>query len=56
MQLSALTENLATLRTELKSAHEKLFNIEEIKAEKAGNLSHEYIIYYVLPLKILKHV
>lgn len=36
MQLTALTENLANVRGELKLAHEKLATIEQIKAEKAG--------------------
>jgi uncharacterized protein (DUF3084 family) len=34
MQLSALTENLSTLRSELKIAHEKLIDFEHIKSEK----------------------
>ena len=36
MQLGALTENLAAVRTELKLNHEKLAQIDQIKAEKAG--------------------
>ena len=36
MQLSALTENLANIRSELKSTREQLLNIEEIKLEKTG--------------------
>lgn len=36
MQLSALTENLATVRGELKTTQEKLFSFEIIKNEKAG--------------------
>lgn len=36
MQLAALTENLATVRSELKMAHEKLVGFELIKSEKAG--------------------
>jgi uncharacterized protein (DUF3084 family) len=34
MQLSALTENLSTVRSELKVAHEKLIDFEQIKSEK----------------------
>lgn len=36
MQLAALTENLATLRVEIKSANEKLATLEQIKSQKAG--------------------
>jgi hypothetical protein len=36
MQLAALTENLAAVRTELKLNHEKLAQIDQIKAEKTG--------------------
>ena len=36
MQLSALKENLATVRTELKAANETVARVEQIKAEKAG--------------------
>jgi len=35
MQLSALTENLSTVRSELKLAHEKLIDFEVIKSDKA---------------------
>jgi hypothetical protein len=41
MQLTALKENLATVRTELRSTNEKLSNVEQIKAEKAGLLVRE---------------
>ncbi len=34
MQLLALTENLSTVRSELKLAHEKLIDFEVIKSEK----------------------
>jgi len=34
MQLLALTENLSTVRSELKFAHEKLIDFEVIKSEK----------------------
>ena len=34
MQLTALTENLSTVRSELKLAHEKLLDFEKIKLEK----------------------
>ncbi|CAF4094455.1 unnamed protein product, partial [Rotaria sordida] len=34
MQLSALTENLATVRSELRTTNEKLSNVEQIKSEK----------------------
>ena len=36
MQLSALKENLATVRTELRAANEKVAQVEQIKTEKAG--------------------
>lgn len=36
MQLSALTENLATVRTELRATHEKLTHLQNVKTEKAG--------------------
>jgi len=36
MQLSALTENLSTVRSELKIAHEKLVGFEQIKSEKTN--------------------
>jgi early endosome antigen 1 len=36
MKLSALTENLATVRAELRTTHGKLTNLENIKTEKAG--------------------
>jgi hypothetical protein len=36
MQLAALTENLATVRGEVKIAHEKLINFEQIKVDKSG--------------------
>ena len=36
MQLTALTENLASVRTELKLTHEKLTTIDQIKSEKTG--------------------
>lgn len=36
MQLTALTENLASVRSELKLSNEKVATIEQIKAEKAG--------------------
>lgn len=36
MQLTALTENLASVRSELKLTHEKLATIDQMKAEKAG--------------------
>jgi hypothetical protein len=36
MQLTALTENLATVRGELKTAHEKLIDYEEIKSDNTG--------------------
>jgi hypothetical protein len=42
MQLSALTENLSTVRSELKTAHEKLIDFEEIKSEKTG------LIYWII--------
>ncbi|CAM4970022.1 unnamed protein product [Rotaria socialis] len=35
MQLTALTENLATLRSEIRIANEKLSNFEQIKSDKA---------------------
>ena len=35
MQSSALTENLSTVRTDLKIAHEKLIDYDRIKSEKA---------------------
>ncbi len=38
MQLAALTENLAAVRTELKLNHEKLAQIDQIKAEKTGSI------------------
>jgi len=34
MQFSALTENLSTVRSELKIAHEKLIDFEKLKSEK----------------------
>lgn len=34
MQSSALTENLSTVRSELKVAHEKLIDFEQIKLDK----------------------
>ena len=36
MQLSALKENLSSVRTELKNTNEKLATLEQIKAEKSG--------------------
>ena len=36
MQLTALTENLASVRSELKLTNEKLATLEQIKTEKAG--------------------
>ena len=36
MQLSALKENLASARTELRAATEKLTHLDQIKSEKAG--------------------
>lgn len=42
MQLSALTENLATVRSELKAAHEKLIDFEQIKTEKLGIVFSEF--------------
>ena len=39
MQLSALKENLATVRTELKSSNEKLALLENIRSEKTGQIS-----------------
>jgi hypothetical protein len=36
MKLNALTENLATVRAELRTTHGKLTNLENIKTEKAG--------------------
>lgn len=35
MQFSALTENLSAVRSDLKLAHEKLVDYEQIKSEKA---------------------
>jgi hypothetical protein len=46
MQLSALKENLITVRTELRNTNAKLASLEQIKAEKAG-LFDEFI-YYVI--------
>ena len=36
MQVAALTENLATVRSELKTATEKLVQLEQVRTEKAG--------------------
>jgi hypothetical protein len=54
MQTSALRENLATVRSELKSAQEKLVNFEKVKSEKAGLLdSNESVL--CLNTAILSH-
>lgn len=39
MQLAALTENLATVRGELKNTQEKLVHFDLLKTEKAGRLT-----------------
>ena len=39
MQLAALTENLATVRGELKNIQEKLVHFDQLKTEKAGQLA-----------------
>ena len=36
MQTLALTENLSTVRSDLKTAHEKLIDYEQIKSDKAN--------------------
>lgn len=49
MQLSALTENLATVRTELKMNNEKLATIDQIRAEKAGIIiEFQQIVFYLI--------
>ena len=42
MQLTALTENLATLRSEIRIANEKLSSLEQIKSDKAGLFTLKY--------------
>jgi hypothetical protein len=44
MRFSALTENLATVRGELKLAQEKLVDFEKLKSDKAG-LFIEFIFF-----------
>lgn len=46
MQLAALTENLATVRSELKLNNEKLASIDQIKAEKAGLYIFEIVEFF----------
>jgi hypothetical protein len=50
MQLSALTKNLAAIRSELKANHEKLASIDQIKAEKTGFSSSIdcFCFYFIL--------
>lgn len=52
MQLSALTENLAAIRSELKSNHEKLASIDQIKAEKTGLISFLFFFLSIYRLYI----
>lgn len=53
MQLSALTENLATVRTELKMNNEKLATIDQIRAEKAGIIIEFQQIFFYLIIFLL---
>ncbi len=50
MQLSALTVNLAAIRSELKANHEKIASVDQIKAEKAGfHFSIDcFCLYFIL--------
>jgi len=53
MRFSALTENLATVRGELKLTQEKLVDFEKLKSEKAGLfiefiLNHHFLLTLVL--------
>ncbi len=53
MQLSALKENLATVRTELKNTNEKISNIEQIKTEKSGLFRRE--IFYLISVFFIRY-
>lgn len=51
MQFSALTENLSTVRSELKLVHEKLIDFEQLKLDKVDletNLTKNQNEYQVL--------
>jgi hypothetical protein len=47
MQLSALTENLAAVRNELKMNHQKLATVDQLKTEKNG-LSIRYLFVVLI--------
>lgn len=39
MQITALKENLGTVRSDLRAAQEKLVELEQLKVEKSGSSS-----------------